>query len=255
MHATQVLFEQTSPEPHGAHDFVVPHPRATGWQPSVTPASARSAHVEGWQQPPSSQISLLGQDVPHIAVWPHAFDTEPHVAAPQLGAEHVWQTLPVAQWVPEGQLPQAMLPLPHALGIDPQNAPASPVHSGGLSMHVPPLQIWPAEQEHESVLPHPSVIVPHRWFWPSGAQVSGEHCPASCAPAGTHALPTHAMPALHPPQLTATPHPSTPMTPQCPVHVFGWQVCVFWSAGLVTHTLPLVQALPHAKTRPVQGSV
>ena len=255
VHVTHVLFEQTWPEPQGAHDFIVPHPRATASHPSATPASARSAHVEGSQQPPSSQISLFGQDVPHVAIWPHAFDTVPHVAAPQVGAEHDWQTLPVPQWVPEGQLPHAMVPLPHALATDPQNAPASPVHSGGLSMHVPPLQIWPAAQEHESVSPQPSVMVPHKWFCPSGAHVSGEHCPASCIPAATHVLPMQAMPALQPPQLTPTPHPSTPMTPQRPVHTFGWQVCAFWSAGLVTHTLPLVQALPQAKTCPLQGSV
>lgn len=255
MHVTHVLFEQTSPVPQGAQDFVVPHPRATGAHPRATPASASSAHVDGSQHPPSSQISLLGHDVPHIAVWPHAFETEPHVAAPHVGAGHVWQTLPDPQCVPEGQLPQAMLPLPQALGTDPQNAPASPLHSGGLSMQVPPLQIWPPEQEHERVLPQPSVMVPHKWFCPSGEHVSGEHCPASCAPAGTQVLPTHAIPALHPPQLTATPHPSTPTTPQRPVHTLGWHVCVLWSAGLVTHTLPLVHALPHAKTWPVHGSV
>jgi hypothetical protein len=217
--ATQVLLVHTSPVPQGAHDFLLPHPRSIGSHP-VAPASRAAAHVVGVQHAPFSQISLFGHDIPQVRLWPHPLLTCPQLEVPQLGGVHAVQT-PLVQCVPVAQLPQAMLPLPQAFATVPHNAPASPAHSGGGAVHTPPLHICPLGQEQAIVCPHPLVIVPQSWVRVSGAQVRGAHCPASCAPAGTHWLPMQAIPALHPPQLIATPHPSSPIAPQRPVHTFG----------------------------------
>jgi hypothetical protein len=217
-------FEQTSLDGHLLHTCFTPQPRSTALQPVTRPASITSAHVRGVQHPPSSQASLVPQ-VPQLTAGPQPLLTCPHVRAPHVGGVHAVH-VPETHWL----LPlhfdgQATLPLPHALGSDPHDAPPSAeVHSGGVAAHSPPTHVWPAGQEQAMVWPHPSVTVPHSIVFGAGVHVSGTHCPASTgapASAAEHTLPIHAWPAAHPPQLIATPQASVPTTPHLPVQVLG----------------------------------
>jgi hypothetical protein len=102
------------------------------------------------------------------------------------------------------------------------------------------------------VWPQPSVTVPQSIVFGSGVQVSAAQLPASDTtgpPAsGAWQLPfTQARPPVHPPQLTATPQPSSATTPQRPVHAFGLHDCDIASWGSATQTLPPVHGVPHAK--------
>jgi hypothetical protein len=98
--------------------------------------------------------------------------------------------------------------------------------------------------------------VPQSFVDGSGAQVSAPQLlPASFTVAGTQTASTHAKPAAHPGQPIATPHESTPTTPQAPAHAFARHV---WEAGLLgsaMQTVPPVHGVPHASTSPEHGSV
>jgi hypothetical protein len=156
--------------------------------------------------------------------------------------------------------PQFTLPLPHALAVEPHFAPAAPassppsgMHSGGVP-HRPPMHCWPDGQEHDFVLPHWSVIVPHSVVFWLGLHVRMPQ-PESTGPASVgasvmHALFTQSCPVGHPPQLMATPHESVPMTPHLPVHPGGWQL---WLLPVPVQTWPLGHALPQVTTSPLHS--
>jgi hypothetical protein len=116
----------------------------------------------------------------------------------------------------------------------------------------------PAGQVLQSlVLPHESVMMPHRTVDAVGLQVSApqlETPPASLGPASLtakHTLFTHVSPFGQPPQPMATPHESVPMTPHLPVHDGSWQLC---EVPLPVQTWFFGQDVPHAIVVPLHGS-
>jgi hypothetical protein len=88
----------------------------------------------------------------------------------------------------------------------------------------------------------------------AGEQVSFPQPPPPASPVVgccvTQALSTQVWPIGHPPQLTATPHESTAISPHLPVHEGDWQLC---DEPLVMHDLPVAHGIPHSRTCPVQS--
>jgi hypothetical protein len=115
---------------------------------------------------------------PQLTVGPHPLLTLPHFALPQVGGVHPVHTCPTHSVVPL-QEPHVTLPLPQAFGIEPQNEPPSvSVHSGGVSPHTPPWQLWPLGQPQLLVWPQPFVTVPQRVVCGSGVQVGAGQPPS-----------------------------------------------------------------------------
>jgi hypothetical protein len=82
------------------------------------------------------------------------------------------------------------------------------------------MHCWPAGQAQLRVLPHESLTLPQRRRVPT-VHVKVPHpasVDASVVGVVMHALSIQDLPAGHPPQLTPTPHESSPMTPHLPVH-------------------------------------
>ena len=131
-------------------------------------------------------------------------------------------------------LPQAFSCMPHSDGTAASEAPLGlppPLaHSGGSALHTPPcpsgaLHSSPLGHVHWRVCPQPSLTVPQRLVLPL-VQLSFPHAlpPSSAGASVVHTLFTHDSGAWHPPQLTATPHESTAMSPHLPVHDGIWQL-------------------------------
>lgn len=132
----QAALTQTSPAPHGLHDFFTPQPRSTGAQPVTHPASSAQPHVLGVQQPPSSHSSP-GTHMPQETAGPHPLLTLPQIAFPQEGGVqgvHV----PLTHLLAPVQPPQLTLPLPHAFCTVPHFAAPPALHSGAGAVHTPP---------------------------------------------------------------------------------------------------------------------
>ena len=240
---------QTSPDPQGAQEPETPHPRSTDPQPPVkVPASTRAAHVCGVQQAPLVQTSLPPQ-LPQLTEGPQPLLTWPQVAPLHEGGAHALQA-PATHVVVPVHPPHETFPLPQAFAIVPHFEPASVSHSTGSFPQTPLKHCSPLGHEHGSDWPHPLVTVPQRWVWALGVHVTFAQDPASFGGADVHTLSTHDSPVGHPPHTIGTPHESTPISPQFPVHAFAWQL---WVDPEVTQTLPPVHAFPHATVTPVHG--
>jgi hypothetical protein len=157
----------------------------------------------------------------------------------------------------------ATLPLPQAFAVEPHNAapPSAGVHSGGASPHTPPMHDLPVGQVQPIVCPQPSLTVPQSAVCALGVHVSGAHASIAEAsltpPSGTtHRLAMQSWPVGHPPHAMATPHESSPTTPQVPVgQLFGLHDWDVGSLGSAVQTWPEGHAAPQAKTSPEHGSL
>jgi hypothetical protein len=210
--------------------------------------------VIGVQQAPLVHFSPVPH-VPQETVRPQALLTLPQVIVPQVGGIQAVHVPAVHVFIPV-QPPHFTCPLPHALGIVPHFdpvPPSSPVHSGGGAVHTPPVQSWPIGQVHCFVLPQPLLTVPQRFTPGAGEHVSVPQVPPPPSLGGgwvTQALFTQVSPVGHPPQLIATPHESTPISPHLPAHEGVWHDC---DPPLVTHDSPFAHGMPHVSVLPVQS--
>jgi len=108
--AVHTLATQVVPAAQLPQLWLPPHPFGT--LPQVLPAQA-STLTEGVQQVPPLQVGAPEGQVPQL---PQPFGADPHVRAPQSGAQAT--QAPAVQVVPAAQLPQLMLP-PQPLGALP----------------------------------------------------------------------------------------------------------------------------------------
>jgi hypothetical protein len=158
--------------------------------------------------------------------------TVPQVALLHEGGVHAVH-VPLWHVLAPVQPGQATVPLPHALAIEPQWAPASVAsHSGGVALHTPPRHCWPAGHAGQlRALPQRSATAPHSVVPGAGEHVSGpQPAPASVTPAsrivsGAHWLAMHSCPVGQPPQPIPTPHESIAMTPHLLPHEGALQLC------------------------------
>ena len=248
----QALVRQMSPAAHGLHTFWTPHPTSTGLHP--LPAST-SEQVPGVQQAPLTHCAPLPQ-VPQFTATPQPLLIEPQLMAPHVGGVHPVH-VPLSHLLSPVQPAQVTWPLPQALVMVPHLEPVPPslpVHSGGGAVHTPPVQSCPMGHVHDCVCPQPSLTVPHRFTPAAGEHVSLPQLPLPPASLGggcvMQALFTHVSPAGHPPQLTATPHESTAISPHLPVQDGFWQLC---DEPLVMHDSPVAQGMPHVRVCPSQS--